>query len=81
MAGLLGLVHAYKVDISAPIRASEITGLFGSEATASLRHCVTASAGRSKFCLNGRIHRQGGGPCRDRTYDQLIKSQLLYQLS
>ena len=22
-----------------------------------------------------------GGPCRDRTYDQLIKSQLLYQLS
>ena len=21
------------------------------------------------------------GPCRDRTYDQLIKSQLLYQLS
>jgi hypothetical protein len=23
----------------------------------------------------------GGGPCRDRTYDQLIKSQLLYQLS
>ena len=25
--------------------------------------------------------REGGGPCRDRTYDQLIKSQLLYQLS
>ena len=22
-----------------------------------------------------------GGPCRDRTYDPLIKSQLLYQLS
>jgi hypothetical protein len=22
-----------------------------------------------------------GGPCRDRTYDLLIKSQLLYQLS
>jgi len=22
-----------------------------------------------------------GGPCRDRTYDRLIKSQLLYQLS
>ena len=25
--------------------------------------------------------RRIGGPCRDRTYDQLIKSQLLYQLS
>jgi hypothetical protein len=24
---------------------------------------------------------ENGGPCRDRTYDQLIKSQLLYQLS
>jgi hypothetical protein len=23
----------------------------------------------------------GGGCCRDRTYDKLIKSQLLYQLS
>jgi hypothetical protein len=27
------------------------------------------------------IFQQIGGPCRDRTYDQLIKSQLLYQLS
>ncbi len=31
------------------------------------------------------LHERGvwgnGGPCRDRTYDQLIKSQLLYQLS
>jgi hypothetical protein len=24
---------------------------------------------------------RGGGPCRDRTYDQEIKSLLLYQLS
>ena len=24
---------------------------------------------------------KNGGPCRDRTYDPLIKSQLLYQLS
>ncbi len=24
---------------------------------------------------------EDGGPCRIRTYDQLIKSQLLYQLS
>jgi hypothetical protein len=27
------------------------------------------------------IFQLDGGPCRDRTYDQLIKSQLLYQLS
>ena len=27
------------------------------------------------------IFQRDGGPCRDRTYDQLIKSQLLYQLS
>jgi hypothetical protein len=27
------------------------------------------------------IFQRIGGPCRDRTYDQLIKSQLLYQLS
>jgi hypothetical protein len=27
------------------------------------------------------IFQGDGGPCRDRTYDQLIKSQLLYQLS
>ena len=27
------------------------------------------------------LERKIGGPCRDRTYDQLIKSQLLYQLS
>jgi hypothetical protein len=27
------------------------------------------------------VLRRGYGPCRDRTYDQLIKSQLLYQLS
>ncbi len=27
------------------------------------------------------IMRLGGGPCRTRTYNQLIKSQLLYQLS
>lgn len=25
--------------------------------------------------------REDGEPCRDRTYDKLIKSQLLYQLS
>ena len=31
-------------------------------------------AGRLRTSLDG-------GPCRDRTYDQLIKSQLLYQLS
>ena len=31
----------------------------------------------------GSIYRAGndGGPCRSRTYDLLIKSQLLYQLS
>jgi hypothetical protein len=28
-----------------------------------------------------RVLLEAGGPCRDRTYDQLIKSQLLYQLS
>jgi len=44
VAGLLGLVYAYKVDISAPIRASEIAGLFGSEATASLRLLVGPSS-------------------------------------
>ncbi len=27
------------------------------------------------------IKKEIGGPCRIRTYDQLIKSQLLYQLS
>jgi hypothetical protein len=31
---------------------------------------------RNLLIINGN-----GGPCRDRTYDQLIKSQLLYQLS
>ena len=31
--------------------------------------------------LGMRVARGGGGPCRDRTYDQEIKSLLLYQLS
>jgi hypothetical protein len=41
---------------------------------------------RARPCRSpGRCRSDGptefGGPCRDRTYDQLIKSQLLYQLS
>src|SRR5690606_7345365 len=31
--------------------------------------------------LHGSLRRESGGSCRIRTYDQLVKSQLLYQLS
>jgi hypothetical protein len=37
---------------------------------------IRVSAGRA-YCVRGSY----GGPCRDRTYDQEIKSLLLYQLS
>ncbi|ABX68147.1 hypothetical protein SPAB_02774 [Salmonella enterica subsp. enterica serovar Paratyphi B str. SPB7] len=33
------------------------------------------------FTFYSRFHRTIGGSCRIRTCDQLIKSQLLYQLS
>ena len=37
---------------------------------------------RRRFgCYRNSLEGVDGGPCRDRTYDQLIKSQLLYQLS
>ena len=38
----------------------------------------SASTSSATFAPSGS---RDGGPCRDRTYDQLIKSQLLYQLS
>ena len=41
------------------------------------RNCMTGISG--KACWQGS--RKIGGPCRDRTYDQEIKSLLLYQLS
>ncbi len=34
-----------------------------------------------KMTDSGSILSEGGGSCRNRTCDQLIKSQLLYQLS
>jgi hypothetical protein len=44
--------------------------------------------GTTSFSSDAKVPRKfltmrglNGGPCRDRTYDQLIKSQLLYQLS
>src|SRR5579859_7105284 len=42
------------------------------------------SADFYRSTASGQLHENkglNGGPCRDRTYDQLIKSQLLYQLS
>jgi hypothetical protein len=36
---------------------------------------------RRSGCYRNSLEGVDGGPCRDRTYDQLIKSQLLYQLS
>jgi hypothetical protein len=41
----------------------------------------TAFAGYDRLTIDLIGFFKIGGPCRDRTYDQLIKSQLLYQLS
>jgi hypothetical protein len=49
-----------------------------STGVAALQRLKWKAAGSSRNLLFLLII---GGPCRDRTYDQLIKSQLLYQLS
>ena len=47
----------------------------------SLGHSVNHVSGmRCKPC-DRNTPRESGGPCRTRTYDLLIKSQQLYQLS
>ncbi len=51
----------------------------------ALRHGASALPGtlnnsQKIDVKNGDAHKYDG-PCRNRTYDQLIKSQLLYQLS
>lgn len=52
----------------------------------ALRRGTLVASGHSRLKVVAGIRaplasREIGGPCRDRTYDQLIKSQLLYQLS
>ena len=42
---------------------------------------ATPSEGADRPKPEAQVLDFDGGPCRDRTYDQLIKSQLLYQLS
>jgi hypothetical protein len=39
------------------------------------------SEGDDRLASNAEVIDLNGGPCRDRTYDQEIKSLLLYQLS
>ena len=41
----------------------------------------TKNASRFREAFSSFLNLNLGGPCRARTYDPLIKSQLLYQLS
>ena len=54
--------------------------LFGSKMVAEGPKGSTSVLGDSEECA-GNSESYDGGPCRDRTYDQEIKSLLLYQLS
>jgi len=61
--------------------AVDIAGvLFGSKMVAEGKKGSTTVLGDSEESA-GNSESYNGGPCRDRTYDQEIKSLLLYQLS
>ncbi len=45
------------------------------------RERVFARHGMARGLWQRWMSKKDGGPCRTRTYNQLIKSQLLYQLS
>jgi integrase len=68
-------------DVEA-VRAASQRGLLTAGGTpGSKMVAATPSKGPQQLPDRAEVIDLNGGPCRDRTYDQLIKSQLLYQLS
>ena len=83
---IAGMVRKERLELSRVTPLEPKSSASTSSATLAMKHPPTPlrhTGLAGEACHGGDEAGEGedGGPCRIRTYDQLIKSQLLYQLS